>query len=344
MSAAGSQSPDKRPMLVACALPDEALAVLRETFAVSVLPDAERPDPDRVVATVAGVETLLVSVTLRVTRDLVERLPASVRNIATYSVGHEHIDLAACRERGLAVFNTPDVLTDAVAEVGLLLLLGAARRAREAAALILESRWQGWQPTQLNGIELAGKTLGIFGMGRIGRAVARRARAFDMDIHYSNRGRLPPQLEAGATFHADPNTMLARSDALLLACPANEGTRHFLDAERLRHLKTGALVVNVSRGNVVVDEALIAALASGKVRAAGLDVFDGEPNLDRRYLALPGVFMLPHIGSSTIETRIRMARILRDGIVAARRGDSPANCIVPAPAAGWAPHASRPSS
>ena len=317
----------KKPILVACALPDEALAVLSDAFDVTVMPTPERPDPAQVAAMTEGKETLLLSVTLRLTQELVERLPNSIRNIATYSVGYEHIDLTACRKRGLAVFNTPDVLTDAVAEVGLLLLLGAARRAREAGALILERRWMGWQPTQLNGVELAGKSLGIFGMGRIGRAIAHRAQAFGMVIHYSNRHRLPPDLEAGAQFHADPNELLAASDILMLACPANEETRHFLNAERLACLKPGAIVVNVSRGNVVVDDALIAALDTGRVRAAGLDVFEGEPHFDQRYLTLPNAFMLPHMGSSTIETRVRMAESLRDGLFAAAAGGMPANRI-----------------
>lgn len=323
----GTKQQDKTSMLVACALPDDALAVLRNAFDVTVIDSPERPDPKQVVATAAGKKTLLLSVTLRLTRELIDELPDCIRNIATYSVGHEHIDLAACRKRRLAVFNTPDVLTDAVAEVGLLLLLGAARRARESSALILDGRWTGWQPTQLNGVELAGKSLGIFGMGRIGRAIAHRARAFGMAIHYSNRRRLPPDLEAGARFHADPNTVLAASDALMLASPANEETRHFLDAQRLLHLKPGAIVVNVSRGNVVVDDALITALETGRVRAAGLDVFDGEPRFDQRYLKLPNVFMLPHIGSSTIETRVRMATSLRDGLLAAADGATPTNRI-----------------
>ncbi len=317
----------KRPMLIACSLPEEALAVLGEAFDVTVTASPERPDPDQVIAESEGKETLLLSVTMRLTRDMVERMPASVRQIATYSVGLDHVDLTACRERGLAVFNTPDVLTDAVADAAVLLLLGAARRAREASALILEARWQGWQPTQLNGIELAGKTLGIFGMGRIGRAIARRASAFGATVHYSNRNRLPPDLEAGARFHADPNALLAASDALVLSCPATEETRGFLDTTRLGYLKRGAIVVNVSRGSVVIDDALVAALQSGRVRAAGLDVFDGEPSVHPGYMALPNVFMLPHIGSSTIEARVRMAAILRDGLLDQASGRTASNRI-----------------
>lgn len=322
-----TERPDRQPILVACSLPEEALAVFGEAFDVTVVASPERPDPEQVRAAAEGKDAVVLSVTLRLPRELVEKLPGSVRSIGTYSVGYEHIDIAACREKGIAVFNTPDVLTDAVAEVGMLLLLGAARRARESAAMILEGRWTGWQPTQLNGVELAGRSLGIFGMGRIGRAIAHRARAFGMSIHYSNRRRLPPELEAGARHHADPSNLLQASDVLMLACPANEQTRYFLNEERLAQMKPGAIVVNVSRGNVVVDDALLAALATGRIRAAGLDVFDGEPRFDARYLAMPNVFMLPHIGSSTIETRIRMAEALRDGLLTAARGGLPANRI-----------------
>lgn len=320
-------SPTKPSMLVACSLPDEALAVLRAAFEIETIDNPEFPDPERVAAAARGKDILLLSVTLPLTAGLVRALPASVTRVATYSVGYDHVDVAACRARGIRVFNTPDVLTDAVAETALLLLLGAARRAREASALILEGRWRGWQPTQINGVELAGKSLGIFGMGRIGRAIAERARAFGMTIHYSNRHRLPPPLEGDAVFHASAEAMLAASDALVLACPATEETRHFLDEARLRLLPRGALVVNISRGVVVVDDALIGALRSGHIRGAGLDVFDGEPDFDRRYLDLPNVFMLPHIGSSTIETRIRMAEIVRDGLLADMQGGRAPNLV-----------------
>lgn len=316
-------------MLVACSLPADALAALRDAFEVETIDNPEYPDAGRVAASARDKDVVLLSVTLPLTAGLVASLPASVTRVATYSVGYDHIDLAACRDRGIRVFNTPDVLTDAVAEAALLLLLGTARRAREASALILEGRWRGWQPTQINGVGLAGKSLGIFGMGRIGRAIAERARAFGMEIHYSNRRRLPPPLEGSAVFHASADAMLGASDVLVLACPANEGTRNFLDESRLRLLPRGAIVVNISRGNVVDDDALIGALRSGHIRGAGLDVFNGEPNFDRRYLDLPNVFMLPHIGSSTIEARVRMAEILRDGLLADARGEPAPNLVNP---------------
>ena len=271
---------------------------------------------------------LVVSATKdRLDADTIGALPDSVRAIATYSIGHEHIDLAAARARGIAVFATPDVLSDAVAEVGMLLLLGAARRVTESVDLIRSGRWTGWTPTQLNGTGLAGKALGIVGMGRIGRAVARRARAFDMAIHYTNRARLDAQREDGAIHHADPEDLLRVAQFLLLACPATPETTGFLDARRIALLPRGAIVANVGRGAVVVDADLADALASGHVAAAGLDVFDGEPAVYRRYFDLPNVFMLPHIGSSTIETRVAMARLLVDGLRQYAQGSDAPNRI-----------------
>jgi glyoxylate reductase len=258
----------------------------------------------------------------------IRALPASLKAIATYSVGYEHIDIAAARARDLPVLNTPGVLTDAVAEIGLLLMLGAARRITESIDLIRSRRWPGWNPTQLVGVELRGKILGILGMGRIGRGIAQRARAFGMAIHYHNRRRLPADLEEGAIFHGDFAGMAAASDVLMIAAHSSAETRHYLDAARLALLKPGAIVCNVARGDLIDDAALIAALRDGRVRAAGLDVFENEPKLDARYYDLPSVFMLPHIGSSTIETRRRMARALILGLEALKAGGKAANRVV----------------
>lgn len=267
----------------------------------------------------------LVSINERIDAQVIERLPPTLRAIATYSVGYEHIDVAAAARRGIAVFNLPDVLTEAVAEIGMFLLIGAARRATESIALIRSRAWKGWTPMQLNGMELSQKQLGIVGMGRIGRAIAARARSFGMSIHYHNRRRLSADQEAGAQFHADANSMLGQIDALMLTAPSSPETRGFVNAERLGWLKRGAIVVNMARGNLVVDDDLIAALTSGHLYAAGLDVFNGEPHLDARYFDLPNVFMLPHIGSSTIETRRRMAQALIDGLVEWLSGGQPSN-------------------
>jgi lactate dehydrogenase-like 2-hydroxyacid dehydrogenase len=250
-------------------------------------------------------------------------LPERVRLLATFSVGTDHIDLAATKARGLTVTNTPDVLTDATADIALLLILGAARRASEGERLIRADAWTGWTPTQLMGTHIGGKRLGIVGMGRIGQAVARRARAFGMTIHYSNRKRLPPELEEGAVHHSDPDALLAVSDVLSLHFPATAETRHWLNAERIERLPPGAILINTARGTVVDDRAVVAALRSGRLAAAGLDVFENEPNLFADYRDLPNSFLLPHLGSATVETRNAMGFKALDNINAALSGREP---------------------
>lgn len=313
--------------LVTLALPDEVKAVFDAAFGVEYAPDFDFGSA-QALARIHGHDAVIVSATKdRLDAKVIAALPASVRAIATYSIGYEHIDLAAARARGIAVLATPDVLSDACAEVGMLLLLGAARRVTESIELVRSGHWTGWTPTQLNGVTLAGKRLGIVGMGRIGRAVAQRARAFGMEIHYSNRSRLAPDVEGGATFHADVEALLRLSQFLLLACPATPATTGLLDARRLRLLPRGAIVANIGRGAVVVDADLIDALVSGHVAGAGLDVFHGEPALHRGYLALPNVFMLPHIGSSTIEARVAMGQLLVDGLRDHSEGRTASNRI-----------------
>ena len=316
----------KWSVVVACPLPDAVAASVAAAFDTTNLP-RERPDPDEVIAALEGKDALMFTVTLPMTAGFVARLPASVKAIGTYSVGHDHIALDACRDRGIAVLNTPDVLTDAVAETALLLLLGAARRAKESLALLQSGAWKGWQPTQLNGVELRGKTLGIVGMGRIGRGIAERARAFGMAIRYYNRSRLSPDLEQGAVYDATVEDLLAASDAIVLAAPATASTAGLIDRERIAVMKRGALVVNIGRGGLIDDDALIEALLDGRIGAAGLDVFNGEPAIDDRYRSLPNVFATPHIGSSTVETRMRMAQCLIDGFDALRRGQPASNRI-----------------
>lgn len=302
-------------VLIASPLPEEALEEFRKHFNISYDPVGSTLGPAELGALARGFDVLVITIDVRLTRAHIEALPERVRVIATYSVGHEHVDLAAARDAGLTVLHTPGVLTDSVAEVALLLMLGAARRVTESISLIRSGQWGGWTARQLNGTELHCKVLGILGMGRIGRAVAARARAFGMIIRYSNRNRLDTDQEAGAQYDEDPDAMLRQIDVLVLSAPSSAETRGFLNAERVRRLKRGCIVVNVARGDLVVDEALIEGLSAGHVGAAGLDVFNGEPRVDPRYAALPNVFMLPHIGSSTVEARRRMARVLVDGLL-----------------------------
>lgn len=273
----------------------------------------------------AGRDGLIVTPTETMDAATLALLPESVRIIATFSVGYEHIDLEAAAKRGIVVTNTPGVLTDATAEIAFLLLLAAARRAHEGEALLRAGGWTGWTPTQLLGTGLSGERLGIVGMGRIGQAVARRARAFEMEIHYHNRTRLPAAEEAGAVFHPEVDSLLAASRFLSLHCPLTPATRHFLDARRLARLPAGAIVVNTARGPVVDDHALIAALRSGRVAAAGLDVYEGEPKLHPGYLGLPNVCLLPHLGSATVATRNAMGFTALDNLDAFFAGREPSH-------------------
>jgi lactate dehydrogenase-like 2-hydroxyacid dehydrogenase len=319
---------DRLQIFAACRLPEEVKADLRRACDIVFAEEIDPGTPSRRLMRTCTQPIVMITVEEPLDAAAIGALPASVRAIATYSVGHEHLDLEAARARGIAVFSLPDALSEAVAEIGMFLLLGAARRATESVDLIRSRNWPGWTAIQLNGVEIFRKHLGILGMGRIGRALAARARGFEMTIHYSNRRRLAPDLEQGARYHADPRDMFGAIDALVLLAPSSPETRGFLNAERIGWLKRGAIVVNIARGNLIVDDDLIAALKSGQLFAAGLDVFNREPHLDPRYFDLPNVFMLPHIGSSTIETRRRMAAALIDQLRTWVAGGEPSNRLV----------------
>jgi lactate dehydrogenase-like 2-hydroxyacid dehydrogenase len=317
-------------LLVTRALPERAMALAAERFALWCNPlDRTMSAAELTEAAQAHrAEAMIVMAMDRLDGNAIRALPDTVRVIGTYSVGHNHIDLEAARAGGVAVLNTPDVLSDTVAEMALLLMLGAARRAHEGSALIHERRWTGWTPTQLLGRSLIGARLGIFGMGRIGRSIARRAAAgFDMQVHYHNRSRLSPDDEGAAVYYASADALLSNSDFLVLAAPSTPETKRFLNAARIGRLPEGAVVVNISRGDLVDDEALIAALRRGRIAAAGLDVFDGEPNVAEGYLTLPNVFLQPHLGSATLGTRVRMAELLMAGVEAQLHGQPAANRI-----------------
>ncbi len=258
---------------------------------------------------------------------LIGALPESVKVIATFSVGYDHVDVAAAKARGIAVCNTPDVLSVATAECAMLLILAAARRAGEGERMIRAGNWLGWAPTQLMGTQVSGRRLGIFGFGRIGRELAKMARGFGMAIHYHDVARLPPELEGDAVFHPTEETFLPVCDVLSLHAPGGAGTRHWLNADRIARLPKGAVVANAARGTLVDDIALVAALTSGQVAAAGLDVYDGEPRVNPGYLGLENVVLLPHLGSATTETRDAMGHLALDGIDAVLAGRTPANLV-----------------
>lgn len=263
-------------------------------------------------------DALLISLGIPMKADAIARLPASVKVIATTSVGFDHIDVAAANARGIAVGITPDAVTDATADVTLLLMLGACRRAKEH----VRSMDQAWSVRNGFfdglGMDLTAKTLGIIGMGRIGRAVAERCRGFRMPVLYHNRNRLAPELEQGAKYFASIEEMLPHCQVLSLNLPGGQGV--VMTRERFALLPKGAMFVNSARGNLVDEDALIDALKSGQLSSAGLDVFRSEPNYDQRINELPNTFLLPHIGTATIETRTEMANRALDNIEAVLSG------------------------
>ncbi len=282
---------------------------------------------DALLARLEGAAALLPCVADKLPRPMINALPASVKIIANFGAGLDHLDLAALAERHIAITNTPDVLTDATADIAMLLMLGAARRAKEGMTQIREASWPGWSPTHLLGSSLGDKRLGIVGMGRIGTAIASRARGFGMTVHYHGRRRTDAGVETGAIFHASLEELLGISDVLVLACAATTETRHMINAERLAHLPQGAILINPARGDLLVDEDVITALKSGGLAAAGLDVFDGEPDLRAEYRDLPNVFALPHLGSATLETRTAMGMLALDNLEAFFAGRTPPNLI-----------------
>jgi len=313
----------KTVVLVTRKLPDAVEDRLRRDYQPRLNPDDRLYSSDELIEQAAGAAAIVPCHTERFSAEVIKRLPDSVRIIANFSVGFDHVDLEAAKARDIIVTNTPEVLSDATAELTILLLLGAARRASEGERLVRTRQWRDWSPSFMVGTQVTGKRLGIVGMGRVGRVTARRARGFGMAIHYHDVRRLPPEQEEGAIFHPTPEDLLPHCDFLTFHCVATPQTRKMLNAERIALLPKGAIVVNASRGAVIDDEALIAALKSGKVAAAGLDVYNNEPDIHPGYRELPNTFLMPHIGSATKETRDGMGFRALDNLDAFFAGRAP---------------------
>ena len=250
-------------------------------------------------------DVLVPTVTDRIDAAMLEEAGDRLGLIANFGAGTEHIDLAAARARKVIVTNTPGVFIDDTADLTMMLSLSVPRRLGEGSRLIRDGKWTGWAPTAMLGHCIGGKRLGIVGMGRIGQAVAHRARAFGMEVVYHNRHRLPPSIESmlGVRYEADLELLIAESDVVTLHCPAGASTHHMINAQRLAAMKPDGYLINTARGDLIDEEALIAALTSGQIAGAGLDVFANEPKVDPRLIALPNVITLPHLGSATIEGR-----------------------------------------
>jgi len=313
----------KPVVLVTRKLPEAVEARLSRDYEPRFNPEDRRYSTAELLEKSKGADAILPCHTEDLSADVIAQLPDSIKAIANFSVGVDHCDLAAAKSRGIIVTNTPDVLADATAEIAMLCLLGAARRASEGERLIRSKEWNTWSPAFMVGTQVTGKRLGIIGMGRVGQVTAKRARGFDMEVHYHNRSRLAPTLEHGAIFHQHLETMLPISDFLALHCPATPETENLLDRQMIERLPDSAIVINTARGSIVDEDALIAALRSGKLAAAGLDVFKNEPNIRSEFAELENVFVLPHIGSATRETRDAMGFRALDNLDAIVAGRAP---------------------
>lgn len=298
----------KPRIVVSRRLPPRVEEHLAQSFDVLFNPEDKILSAEELVSRARdhGAEGLFIALNNPLNAETIAQLPDSVRVINTYSVGYNHIDVEAAKARGIMVTYAPDATTDATADLALLLLLAACRRSTPYEAQLRAGQWSGWTAWKDLGTDPGGKVLGIVGMGRIGRGVAQRARGFGMTIHYHQRRRLEAELEQGAVFHDSVESLFRASSIISLHAPSTPQTREMINRQSLSWLRPGAILVNTARGDLVNDDALIEALQSGHLAGAGLDVFAGEPNFDKRYLDLPNATLLPHIGTSTTETRDRM--------------------------------------
>lgn len=260
---------------------------------------------DALVAAMADCDVLVPTVTDSIDASIIAAAPPRLKLIASYGAGVNHIDLAAAKAKGIMVTNTPGVFTDDTADLTMALILNVPRRLGEGHRAMRNGEWSGWSPTGMLGHRIGGKTLGIIGLGRIGEAVAMRAKAFGMNIIYNKRSRLPASVEdeLGVTFEPDIDRLVARSDIITLHCPLTADTDKIINAERIAHMKPNAYVINSSRGELIDEDALIEALQSGRIAGAGLDVYTHEPAVDSRFLSIANAVLLPHLGSATFEGR-----------------------------------------
>ena len=268
---------------------------------------------DELIDKSSDCDGILSSLTEKLDADVISKLSDKVKIISNFAVGFGNIDSDAAKKRNIIVTNTPDVLTDATAEIAMLVLLGAARRAKEGIEWANKKNWK-WSSTFLMGKQLTGSRLGILGMGRIGRAVADRARSFGMKIHYYNRSRLNKNLEKNAVYHKSLESLLSVSDFFSINCPSTKETKHIINNKTIKCFPNGAVVSNSARGDMIDDDAMVDALKNGKIFALGLDVYNGEPDIHPDYLTLPNVFVLPHLGSATKKTRTAMADLAINNI------------------------------
>lgn len=324
MAAAGPEKP--RILVTRKCMPDVEKR-LSEVFRATLNAEDRPMSRDEVLDKAASHDGIMLTSFDKLGPDFIPNLPPSVKIIATHSVGYDHLSIPQAKARGIAVTNTPGVLTDATADIAMLLILGAARGASWGDRMVRENRWGETTLISPMGFDVSGKRLGILGMGRIGQAVARRTKGFGMELHYHSRKPVAPGDEEGARYHARFEDMLPVCDFLSINCASTPETRGIVNAKTIALLPENAIVVNSARGDIVDDDALIAALSSGKLAGAGLDVFKGEPKIDPRYRQLDNVFLLPHIGSATPGTRSAMGHKCIDNMLQFFAGQTPADLL-----------------
>ena len=284
-----------------------------KTFDAKLNSNDEVYSQSKVIEMSNGCDGILSSLTDKMDKQTIDKLPGTVKIISNFAVGFGNIDLEAAKKRDIIVTNTPEVLSDATAEIGVLLILGACRRAAEGIESAKEGGWK-WSADYLIGKQLTGTRLGVLGMGRIGQKIASIAKSLGMIIHYHNRSKLSPEKEKGAIYHNSLKSLFAVSDVLSICCPATKETENMINKETVEYFPKGAVITNIARGDIIDDEALIDALNRRKIYATGLDVYKNEPNLNPGYLKIKSAFILPHLGSATKDTRIAMANLAIDNI------------------------------
>ena len=300
---------NKKPLVIVTRkLPDAIESRMQELFDVRLNLDDKPLSKADLVAAVREADVLVPTVTDRIDAAILSQAGPQLRLVANFGAGVDHIDLATARQRGILVTNTPDVLTEDTADMAMALILSVPRRLAEGERLVRSGKWAGWGPTFMLGHRIFGKRLGIIGMGRIGQAVARRAKGFGLQIHYHNRKRVHPEIEQEleATYWESLDQMMARMDVLSVHCPHTPATYHLLSSRRLDLLQPHAYIVNTARGEVIDENALTRKLSKGEIAGAGLDVFEHEPAVNPKLIALDNVVLLPHLGSATIEARVDM--------------------------------------
>jgi glyoxylate reductase len=322
---------ERLSVVVTRRLPEPVEKRLSELFDAELRADDTPMTRSELTAAMRRADVLVPTVTDMIDAAMIAQAGDRLRLIANYGVGVDHIDVATARQRGVLVSNTPGVLTDDTADMTMALVLAVTRRIPEGLAIMQKGDWTGWAPTALLGGRVAGRRLGILGMGRIGQAVARRAAAFGMQIHYHNRRRLRPETEAelGATFWESLDQMIARMDVISINCPSTPSTFHLMNARRLKLMKPTAVIVNTSRGEVIDENALTRMLRAGEISGAGLDVYEHGTDINPRLRELPNVVLLPHMGSATVEGRIEMGEKVIINIKTFEDGHRPPDQVVP---------------